>query len=109
VVQHEFGHALALGHHFETMTYKYDSLMLPSVEFNAPDEFLNKFQVTKYDLEAIVQFYGKDGLKSYVDPPFPDNGFGWDESTLRGANLITGEFLIKFPNVIWLDPEYGKN
>ena len=106
VVQHEFGHALALGHHFETMTYKYDSLMLPSVEFNAPDEFLNEFQITEYDLEALVQFYGKDGLKSYVDPPFPDNGFGWNESTLRGANLITGQFLVKFPNVIWLDPNY---
>ena len=106
VVQHEFGHAFALGHYFQTLTYNYDSLMVPSVEFNSPEEFLMKFQVTEYDLEAIVQFYGKDGLKSYVDPPFPDNGFGWDESTLRGANLITGQFLVKFPNVIWLDPNY---
>ncbi len=82
--------------------------MPPSVTFSNPDEYLIAFQVTKYDLQAVVQFYGKDGLKSHIDPPFPDYGFGWTESTLRGENLITGEYLIKFPNVLWLTPEYGK-
>ncbi len=107
VVQHEFGHAYGLGHYFKTLTYNYDSLMLPSVEFNSPDDYLTTLQITEYDLEAIVQFYGKDGLKSHVDPPIPDNGYGWNESTLRGSTPITGDFLVKFPNVLWLDPNFG--
>ena len=107
IVQHEFGHVFGLGHYFETMTYPYDSIMPPSVKFSKSDEYLAEYQVTKYDLEAIVQFYGKDGLKSYVDPPLPDYHFGWIESTMRGEHPITGEFLIKFPNIIWLDQNYG--
>jgi len=107
VVQHEFGHALGLGHYFTTLTYNYDSIMPPQVEFNGEDEYLVTFQITEYDLEAVVQFYGKDGLKSHIDPPFPDNGFGWNESTLRGSTPITGDFLVKFPNVLWLDPNFG--
>ncbi len=107
IVQHEFGHVFGLGHYFETMTYPYDSIMPPSVKFNKSDEYLAEYQVTKYDLEAIVQFYGKDGLKSYVDPPIPKHHFGWVESTMRGEHPITGEYLIKFPNIVWLDPNFG--
>ena len=108
VVQHEFGHAIGLGHYFKTLTFNYDSIMPPQVEFNGADDYLAQFQITEYDLEAVVQFYGKDGLKSYVDPPFPDNGFGWNESVLRGSTPVTGDFLIKFPNIIWLDPNYAQ-
>ena len=107
IIQHEFGHVFGLGHYFETMTYEYDSLMPPSITFSKTDEYLTRHQVTKYDLEAIVQFYGKDGLKSYVDPPLPDYHFGWIESTMRGEHPINGDFLIKFPNIIWLDKNYG--
>ncbi len=107
IVQHEFGHALGLGHYFKTMTYEYDSIMPPSVTFSNSDEYLAGFQVSEYDLEAIVQYYGKDGLKSYVDPPLPDYSFGWVESTLRGSTPITGDFLVKFPDIIWLDPNFG--
>lgn len=107
IIQHEFGHVFGLGHYFETMTYEYDSLMPPSIMFSKTDEYLTRHQVTKYDLEAIVQFYGKDGLKSYVDPPIPKYHFGWVESTIKGEHPITGDFLIKFPNIIWLDPNYG--
>jgi hypothetical protein len=108
VVQHEFGHAFGLGHYFQTLTYNYPTIMPPSVTFSNPDEYLVGFQISEYDLEAVVQFYGKAGLKSYVDPPIPDNGFGWAESTLRGSTPVTGDFLIKFPNTIWLNPEYDK-
>jgi len=106
IVQHEFGHAYGLGHYTKTLTYNYDSLMVPSVEFNSPDEFLIKYQITEDDLKAVIQFYGKDGLKSYVDPPFPKYGYGWTESTLKGTIEGTGEFLVKFPNIIYLDPKY---
>ncbi len=109
VVQHEFGHVLGLGHYFKTMSYSYDSIMPTSVEFNAPDEVLEKFQVSDYDLEAVTQLYGKDGLKSHVDPPTPDYAFGWVESTLRGSTPVTGDYLVKFPHVIWLDPNYAQN
>ncbi len=107
VVQHEFGHVFGLGHYFETMTYEYDSIMPPRITFSNSDEYLAEYQVTEYDIEAVVQFYGEDGLKSYIDPPLPDYHFGWVESTMRGEHPITGEYLIKFPNIVWLDPNYG--
>ncbi len=107
VVQHEFGHVLGLGHYFQTMSYSYDSIMPTSVSFTAPDEELIKYQVSDYDLEAVTQLYGEDGLKSHVDPPTPDYAFGWIESTLRGSTPITGDYLVKFPHVMWLDPNYG--
>jgi len=102
IVQHEFGHALGLGHYFKTLTYNYDSLMLPSVEFNGEAEYLSQFQITEDDLKAVLTMYGKDGLKSYVDPPTPKYAYGWNESVLKGINQITGEYIIKFPNTIWL-------
>jgi len=80
VVQHEFGHVFGLGHHIQTMTYPYNSIMPTKVKFTNPYEYLSGFQVTEYDIEAVVQFYGKDGLKSYVDPPLPDHPFGWVEN-----------------------------
>jgi len=108
VVQHEFGHAFGLGHYFQTLTHNYLSIMPPSVTFSNSDEYLIKFQVTEDDLEAIVQIYGTDGLKSYVDPPTPKYAYGWNESVLKGINQITGELMIKLPRTIWLDSEYGK-
>ena len=108
IVQHEFGHALGLGHFTKTLTHSYKSIMPPSVEFNGVDDYLSTFQVTEDDLKAVIQFYGKDGLKSHVDPPSPKYGYGWAESTLRGSTPITGDFLVKFPNVLWLDPNYSQ-
>jgi len=109
VVQHEFGHAYGLGHYTKTLTYNYLSIMPPSVEFNGHDDYLKTFQITEDDLKAVIELYGKDGLKSHVDPPNPKYGYGWEESTLRGSTPITGDFLVKFPDIMWLDPNYAQN
>ena len=76
--------------------------MPPSVEFKGEDEYLATFQITEDDLKAVITLYGKDGFKSYVDPPTPKYAYGWNESVLKGINQITGEYIIKFPNTIWL-------
>ena len=108
VVQHEFGHAYGLGHYTKTLTYSYKSIMPPSVEFNGQDDYLSTFQITEDDLRAVIALYGDEGLKSHVDPPLPKYGYGWAESTLRGSTPVTGDFLVKFPNTLWLDPNYAQ-
>ncbi|MEE9410869.1 MAG: matrixin family metalloprotease [Candidatus Heimdallarchaeota archaeon] len=103
VVQHEFGHALGLGHYTKTMDNNYNSIMPPSIDFNADDEYLIPFQVSEDDIKAVIAIYGEDGLKSHLDPPMPKYGYGWVESVAKGTQL-TGEFLIDF-GVIILNPQ----
>lgn len=107
VVIHEFGHAIGLGHYTQTMTWNYDSLMVPSVKFNEDDEFLASYQTTEDDIEAMYELYGKAGFREFNHQPKPSFGYGWVETTTRGAHPITGDFLIKFPDIVWLDPNFG--
>ncbi len=107
VVQHEFGHAIGLGHYTQTLTWNYDSLMVPSVKFSEDDEFLTSYQSTEDDIEAMIELYGEAGFKEWNHQPKPRFAYGWVETTTRGAHPITGDFLIKFPDIVWLDSNFG--
>ncbi len=59
ILDHEFGHALGLGHYIvhEQANEHWESIMLPS--FNPENEGM----ILNYvDLEALVQMYGRDGF-----------------------------------------------
>ncbi len=106
VVQHEFGHVLGLGHYSKTMSYSYDSIMPPRVDFNDPDEELELLQVSLQDIDAVYQLYGEGGFREWNHKNIPDHPYGWIESTVRGLNAM-GIFEFRFPDIIWLDPNYG--
>jgi len=106
VVQHEFGHAIGLGHYTETLTYEYDSLMTPSVDFKLKDKSLKKFHSTEDDIKAVIQLYGKGGFEKMTQAPIPKFAYGWLESTNRGINEL-GYYEVHFPDIIWLDPNFG--
>ena len=106
VIQHEFGHAIGLGHYTETLTYEYNSIMLPAVNFKAKDNDLKSIVTTEDDIKAMIILYGKDGFDRTINPPLPDNPYGWLESVVK-HNPLTGGIIIHFPKPMWLDPNFG--
>lgn len=107
VVQHEFGHALGLGHYVETLTNEYSSIMISSVDFKATDKTLKKFQIEEDDIKALITLYGKGGFVRTTQSPVPEHAYNWLESVNRGLNPITGWYEIHFPDLIWLKPMTG--
>jgi len=95
VVQHEFGHALGLGHYTETLSYEYDSIMVTSVDFKADDKKLKTFHSTEDDIKALVILYGKGGFAKMAGIPVPEHPYGWIESTVK-VNPLTGSVEFTF-------------
>jgi len=107
ITQHEFGHALALLHKTQTLTNNFEALMADSL--NPWSENISEnFIIREADLEAVVLLYGEKGFKSYYDP-MPAYGYGWEESVLRGTSPLSGEFLIKFPELVLQPAEFWEN
>lgn len=64
VVQHEFGHAMGIGHHNKTPKNNFDSIMIPAWNMN------ENIKITEDDIKAALQLYGKSGFqRTYRDVP----------------------------------------
>ena len=66
IIQHEFGHALGLGHQYRTlMGDESNSIMVENLAVTKKN--LNRF-VTDNDIQAVILMYGEDGFGGWNNP-----------------------------------------
>ena len=68
MVKHEFGHIIGIGHHNITLDNHFPSIMGPNLLSDTTN-----YYISDYDLEAVVQYYGDGGFRTYYNLPRPDN------------------------------------
>jgi len=81
VIQHEFAHALGLGHYVDTTTNDFKSIMMP--QFDVRAKGLENVKITLDDIKALIELYGEDGIHKYYQTPIPDLGYGYEKSVKK--------------------------
>lgn len=71
IIKHEIGHALGLGHpKFDISDFKKNNerVVSPSIMGDQMDAFFTEkvsYEITDYDIQALVNLYGKDGINEF--------------------------------------------
>jgi len=98
-ISHELGHAFSLDHKLPTIFVEEDGVMYSDTIMGDPSEipesFLGEvvFEITEFDVQAMIQLYGKNGFESDGELGFPDTLF--KEPTLMEKTLKQN--IEKFP------------
>lgn len=80
VLQHEFGHAMGLGHWTDTTTNDFTSIMMPSFNPTSKKDVLKAIKITPDDIKALIELYGKNGFSKNYHDPVPEFAYGLAES-----------------------------
>jgi len=81
VIQHEFAHAMGLGHWSDTTKNDFKSIMVP--QFDVRAKGLENIKITLDDIKALIELYGEDGFSKYYQVLIPDLAYGWEKSVMK--------------------------